>query len=470
MINKLKNAVLSYPDRTAYIHNDKSFTYRELWDRAIKYADLLKRQGNGVVIIYGHKSPDMLVSILACIIARRAYVPVDTYMPISRITSIRELTGADLVIANEEISLEDTECLSLTELGKYSGKPEYCCTSDIIYMIFTSGSTGNAKGVPISNENLINFTDWLSGFAPFDGYDGIRVMNQASFSFDLSVADIYYALCNGHTLVAMDRDIQQDFGRMYEFFAKNRIELTVTTPTFIKMCLLIKEFDQKHLPYIKAMYFCGEQLERDTVIKLKRRFPTVAIVNAYGPTEATSAVSASLITKKDLEGEGLLPTGDMDRLATDIRLENDEIVLSGKSVFGGYLGGVTGGYFKDNQINCYRTGDTGYIKDGKLYCKGRLDSQIKYMGYRIELYDIENNVKAIKGVIDAAVVAKKAPSGAVRQIRAYVVACEGITPEDIKKELEGRTPHYMIPARIVMTDALPLNENKKIDRRRLSEL
>ncbi len=467
MINRLKIAAEKFAQRTAYIHDGNETTFAQLWNKANECATLLKCQGSGPVIIYGHKSVDMLISMLACIISRRTYIPVDTYMPISRIKDIISLTSAKLLIANENININSIECCSLDDLRKYINNAEHRCKSNIIYTIFTSGSTGTPKGVPISNDNLINFVDWISSLYPFKDYDGIRVANQASFSFDLSVADIYYSLCNGHTLVGMNGDIQKNFSHLYSFFLENRIEMTVTTPTFMKLCLLIKEFNAAKLPHIRCMYFCGEQLESSVVKKLRHRFPDCKIVNAYGPTEATSAVCASVITDEDIESEGLLPVGDTDSFATHINIENEEIILSGRSVFSGYIGSITGGYYNDNGVNSYRTGDIGYIKEGKLYCKGRTDLQIKFKGYRIELYDIENNLKGIAGIIDAAVIAKYSDSENVKHIVAFAICDKELTPEQIKAQLRLRLPLYMIPSRITILDSLPLNENNKIDRRSL---
>lgn len=463
MINKIKNAVQLYPDRIAYIHNGNEITYGTLWQRANEYASLLRRQGSGAVIIYGHKSIDMLVSMVACIISQRTYIPVDIYMPVSRISDIIKLTSAQLLIANESITIDRIESCCPEGLLRFKDRAENCCSSENIYTIFTSGSTGIPKGVPISNENLNNFVDWISSIEPFNAYNGIRVANQASFSFDLSVADIFYSLCNGHTLVGMDSEIQKDFGALYNFFLLNRIELTVTTPTFMKLCLLIKEFNSTNLPFIKCMYFCGEQLEASVVRKLRQRFPDCKIVNAYGPTEATSAVSAALIGDDDIALDDLLPVGDVDTFATQISIEKDEIILSGKSVFGGYLG-------TEENLDFYSTGDIGYIKNGKLYCKGRKDSQIKFKGYRIELYDVENNLKSLNGVFDAAVIAKYSASGNVNKIAAYIVCEESLTVAGIKEALRQRLPDYMIPSQITILDSLPLNENKKIDRRKLALL
>ena len=107
--------------------------------------------------------------------------------------------------------------------------------NDIAYIIFTSGSTGDPKGVPISYSNLLNFIEWVNTLKPLSEYENINVLNQASFSFDLSVADIYYALSNGHTLVALDKDNQEDYNNIFKIISDNNVNVLVITPTFIKL-------------------------------------------------------------------------------------------------------------------------------------------------------------------------------------------------------------------------------------------
>ena len=134
----------------------------------------------------------------------------------------------------------------------------------------------------------------------------------------------------------------------------------VATPTFIRLCLLNGDFSEKEYPFIKCIYFCGETLQKSLVYALFKRFPKIRIINAYGPSEATSAVCAAEITKETLENEETLPVGIISLAATEIAIENDEIVLKGKSVFEGYLGKQSGGYYKENEKNCFKTGDSRY--------------------------------------------------------------------------------------------------------------
>ena len=163
-----------------------------------------------------------------------------------------------------------------------------------------------------------------------------------------------------------------------------------------------------------------------------------------------------------------MPCGKISSAAAEIVIEDNEIVLKGKSVFEGYLDGTVGGHYNEGKINCYRTGDIGFIKDGKLYCKGRKDSQIKYKGYRIELSDIEANIAAIEGVESCAAVAKRNPEGEVRLIKAFV---SGTASEMlIREKLSEKLPEYMIPKAIKFLESLPMSSNGKIDRKKLESL
>ncbi|MBR6473037.1 MAG: AMP-binding protein [Firmicutes bacterium] len=468
LIERIKKTAEAHPDRVAYRVGGESLTYRELVELADCYAALLRRQGTSPVIIYGHNSIADLVSIMACITAGRTYVPVDDLTPLYRVGQIIGLTGSSLVLTDRGLSIDSAECLRLDELDRYGDQDITESSDDIAYMIFTSGSTGTPKGVPITEDNLINFIDWISGLEPLRDYKDVNVLNQASFSFDLSVADMYYALCNGHTLMAFGGDAGDDLEEVFGLMSE--IDVAVMTPTFMKLLLLNENFDAGNYPRLRCVYFCGEQLEAKTVRKLFRAFPEISIINAYGPTEATSAVCAVSITKEMAEGSGLLPVGELRTGATEIEIEDGEIVLKGESVFAGYLGAQTGGSFIENGRHCFKTGDLGYIEGGRLYCKGRRDSQIKYKGYRIELDDIEYNINLIDGVRECAAVAKYNYNHVVKTIKAFVTLEKPLDPEYIKSELERYLPAYMIPKTIRIVDRLPMNRNGKVDRKALGDL
>lgn len=467
MIERIINQ--NQKNKVAYKINDFELSYDELIEKAKHYGELLKKQGTSPIILYGHKDIDMFVSIFACIHSGRAYIPIDLCTPTERINKIISCTNCKLIISNENINVDNIDIKSLNELEQYKEHPVNNIVNDIAYIIFTSGSTGDPKGVPISYSNLLNFIKWINTLKPLNEYENINVLNQASFSFDLSVADVYYAISNGHTLVALDKDNQEDYNNIFKIISENNINVLVITPTFIKLCMVNRDFNSINYPSIKSIYFCGEQLEVNTVKSLFEKFSDVNVINAYGPTEATSAVSAINITK-EMTNDELLPCGDTNNFATEIDIVDDEIVLKGNSVFGGYLGEYIGGYYNEDNINCFKTGDIGFIKNNYLYCKGRKDSQIKYKGYRIELTDIENNIYKINGVKQCAVVAKYQNEFNVKMIKAFVVLEEGYNVDYIKESLKKLIPLYMMPKQIIEMDSLPINCNGKIDRKQLIEL
>ena len=467
MIEKIINQ--NQKNKIAYRINDIDLSYEELIEKAKYYGELLKKQGTSPIILYGHKDIDMFVSIFACIHSGRAYIPIDLCTPIERVNKIINYTDCQLILSKEELNIENIDIKKLKDLEQYKEQAINDINNDIAYIIFTSGSTGNPKGVPISYSNLLNFIKWISNLKPLNEYKNINVLNQASFSFDLSVADIYYAISNGHTLIALDKDNQEEYNNIFKIISKNNVQMLVITPTFIKLCMVNNNFNSINYPLIKTIYFCGEQLEVSTIKKLYERFPNINVINAYGPTEATSAVAAINITKEMLNDE-ILPCGDARNFATEINIIDDEIVLKGGSVFRGYLGNQQGGYYIENNTDCFKTGDIGFIKNNYLYCKGRKDFQVKYKGYRIELTDIETNIYKIDGVKQCAVIAKYQNEYTVKMIKAFVVLEKEYTIEHIKENLKNLIPLYMIPKQIIEIESLPINCNGKIDRKKLKEL
>ncbi len=454
MIKDFKKNALIYPDRIAYVTDGQSISYSNLCCLAKKRAEELEERKP--VVLAGDKGIDFLSYILACTMKGIPYVPIEEALPEARKDAIFQALGEYVYI----------DCIS-GERVAHSGERKICI-DNCVYVIFTSGSTGQPKGVPITRENLNSFYKWISRLYPLCNYKECAVMNQAPFSFDLSVADLYYALGNGHTLIGASKALRENVGLWLNALKENGAKVCMATPTFIRMCLLSKDFSRENFPDLDCIYFCGERLDKPLVRKLWDRFGDLKIINAYGPTEATSAVSAILIKNEYLDSPDPLPVGEIENLAAGVEIIDDEIVLFGKSVFSGYLNADSSGCFTLNGENAYKTGDIGYIKENRLYCTGRRDTQVKYAGYRIELGDVEENVRSAEGVRDAAVVALKDENGSVKRLRAFVVLEKGYTADGVREKLNKRLPSYMVP-QIIVVDTLIANENAKLDRRSMSE-
>ena len=457
MIFDTEKILNEFSGRTAYSAGGKTFTYRELFERAKEISGEISAEECSAAAIIGSRNFETMAAITACVISGCAYIPVDISLPEERRKSIIESSGASVLM----------DCTGgKTVLRKIKHPEENGGKNKTAYIIFTSGSTGKPKGVPISYSNLENFIRWINALEPLREFEHAAVLNHASFGFDLSTAAIYYALTNGHALVQYENN--GDFANLFSVIEENKTDIIVATPTFLRLCMLSRDFNAENFPFIKCIYFCGETLQKSLAKAVFERFPEIRIINAYGPTEATSAVCAIEITKEILEHEEILPVGKISSAAAEIVIEDGEIVLKGESVFKGYLGGMSGGYYSENGIDCYRTGDIGFIKNGKLYFRGRKDSQIKFKGYRIELSDIEANLSEISGIENCAVIAKRNPEGEVRFLKAFV---SGNVPEEkIRTELLKKLPDYMIPKNIRVLESLPMNKNGKTDRKELMNL
>ena len=284
IIKRMEAAAMANRDRIAYKCGDSAITYQTLWEEARRYAACIRRQGTSPVILFQDKRCETVIAMVACLLAGRAYVPVDVKTPVGRVARILEMTGAELVLTDRTIPCDGVKVCTLRELAaanvpeNESNAAEFTGFDEnrIAYMIFTSGSTGEPKGVPITAANLGNFADWIAGISPLCEYRNCTVLNQASFAFDLSVADIYYALGNGHTLIANEADMRTEYDHIFELFDREKIEVAVMTPTCMKMCLLNDTFTEENFPWFRCVYFCGERLEKKTVERLFRHFPKLS--------------------------------------------------------------------------------------------------------------------------------------------------------------------------------------------------
>jgi D-alanine--poly(phosphoribitol) ligase subunit 1 len=253
------------------------------------------------------------------------------------------------------------------------------------------------------------------------------------------------------------------------------------------MCLVEEKFTEAMLPRIRRFLFCGETLAAQTAARLLDRFPRARVWNTYGPTEATVATTSLRIDHSILEKYSALPVGRA-MPGTDVFVvngagetlsanERGEIIIAGPNVSPGYLGRpdlTATAFFEHCSRRAYRTGDQGRLHDGLLFFEGRVDSQLKLTGYRIELGDVEANLLALPSVRDA-VVTPVIKNGAPQSLAAFVVlssrteASHFKLTQSLRQQLSERLPAYMLPRKFVFRDAFPLTANGKVDRARLAQ-
>lgn len=322
--------------------------------------------------------------------------------------------------------------------------------------------------------------------------EGYVFLNQAPFSFDLSVMDLYLCLALGGTEFALDKELLGDMPRLFPVLGESDASVWVSTPSFVDICLADRNFRQDLLPHMRTFLFCGETLTNRTVSRLHAAFPSAVVYNTYGPTESTVAVTGIQVTPEVNERHVPLPVG-APKAGTEILIvdaegkvlpegERGEILIVGDTVSVGYWNDAerTSKAFTTWEVDgvaqrAYHTGDKGYIEDGQLYYCGRIDLQIKLHGYRIEIEDIEANIMRLPDIERVAVMPVRRPSGEVRSLTAFVVLKDHVADgaagaRELRDELRAYLPDYMVPKRIKVVDDLPITANGKVDRRALGSL
>jgi len=357
---------------------------------------------------------------------------------------------------------------------------------DNYYIIFTSGTTGKPKGVQISHNNLLSFTNWMITDKEFATPARPQMLAQPPYSFDLSV--MYWAptLALGGTLFALPSAVTQDFKQLFETILSLPIAIWTSTPSFADMALLSDDFNSQKLPQLTHFYFDGEELTVKTAQKLRDRFPQARIINAYGPTEATVALSAVAVTDEMLQNCKRLPIGYTKADSPTFVIDEEgqkvpngqqgEIIVCGPAVSKGYLNNpekTAEAFFEFEGLPAYHTGDVGSMTDeGLLLYGGRMDFQIKFNGFRIELEDVSQNLNKSKYVESAVAVPRYNKDHKVQNLLAYVILKDGVAEQfereiditkAIKEDLQDIMMSYMMPSKFLYRETLPLTPNGKID-------
>lgn len=302
--------------------------------------------------------------------------------------------------------------------------------------------------------------------------------------------DLYLSLYTGGTLYALDKSLQQDLKELSKALERSGANIWVSTPSFVQMCLADRGFNSARLPWLKRFLFCGETLPVSVAKRLRSAFPEAEVVNTYGPTECTVAVTGVCITDEMLQLSSTLPLGTA-KTGVQITIEDEqgrkledgrcgEIVITGDSVGAGYWKDPdrTRDVFRIRQTDgkaerSYYTGDLGYLSDGMLFYHGRKDLQVKLHGFRMELEDIENNLCRIAGVEQVCVL-PNIRNGKISSLTAFMVYsgtyCDSIQlAKHLRRQAGELLPDYMIPKKMIFLKSLPVTNNGKVDRIKLAE-
>ena len=480
LIDRIDQWASAAPERPAHVSGDRVLTFAQLKQQSDALAAHIEAHTagkEGPVAVIGHKEPEMLVAFLASVKAGKPYVPIDLSVPAQRAEKILQSSQAALVLRPSEIAALD--------LPPAAAPARRLGGQDPFYILFTSGSTGEPKGVVITLANLEAFLAWMCAEQKF----GTEVfLNQAPFSFDLSVMDLYLSLSTGGTLFSVTKDDVASLKNLYLALGRSGVTSWVSTPSFAQMCLIERGFNQGMLPGLRRFLFCGETLAPETASQLLDRFPEAQVWNTYGPTEATVATTSILVDRPVLTAFSPLPVGRA-MPGTELLIvgedgqpvpegDRGEIHIVGPNVSPGYLARpdlTAKAFYSRNGVPTYRTGDWGRCRETLIFFEGRMDGQIKLHGYRIELGDLEANLRALTEVADALVL-PVVKQGKVDSLTAFVVPAAPLQGSEfefssrLKTALGQRIPAYMVPRKFRFLEAFPMTPNGKADRRKLAEL
>ena len=483
-------------DAWAVIGADRTLRWHELAEQAHAWAALARAHGFAAdvpVIIRGHKEAAFFVAMVGALLLGAPFVPVDTIYPDERMQRIASTLGAQMYFDAHEsrfVSLNGQGVRTRSEAAEGASASATASTSavsalastppalrekNLAYVLFTSGTTGEPKGVQIGRESVTALTDWMA--ADFALGDAPVFLNQAPFSFDLSMYEVFGTLALGGTVVLASRALTAQGAAFLTTLARHGMTTWVSTPSFAQQQLLNPQFSQDGLPALRTFLFCGEVLPVALARQLRQRFPSARIINTYGPTEATVATTWIVVDDAVLAHHARLPIGHAKRDA-EVFVDDGELCIAGAHVMRGYLNREdlnAARMFTHNGQRAFRTGDLGAVdSDGLLFCHGRIDDQIKMGGYRIELMEIDAALRALPGAASAAAVPLRRPDGSVARVVAFVATGNDDVrlPDalhDWKTLLAARLPSYMIPSELLACRSLPVSVNFKIDRAQLAQ-
>lgn len=453
-------------DKIAFAASDKNLTWNELKILHDKICACLKKAkipAGYPVLVYGDKEAFFLASILACYNMNLAFIPLSPTLPKNRIEKIIEQTKSQVLICcgdymdvpKTAITIKKDLVVEKSTMTLLSQKEK-----GLAYILFTSGSSGEPKGVKISDDNIFSFTNWFAKNFYID--EKTVFINQADFSFDISLADFFGVLHTGGTAIFNTSAICSNTDLFFDRINKYKGSYWNSTPSFVLKCLADKNFNAQTLPNITQFVLSGENLSSQLVKGLKIRFPNARVINAYGPTETTIYASYAEVTDELLK-ENTLPICKVSD--EKVSLKEGEIIISGNTVGLGYLNDE-----KNISEKVFVPGDLAFVKNGYVYFNGRKDEQVKFNGYRIELDEIKCALEKIDFVLQAecfpVVINEK-----IKRLIAFVkMTLVAPTPEEknsIMDKLKKDLPHYMIPSEFIEVKEFPLTLSAKIDKQKL---
>ena len=507
-----------FPDRPAVEVAGCELSYKQLGQRARRLAATIQANARPgevpLTAVFAHRSQTAYAAVLGALMAGHGYVPLNRTFPIDRTRLMLEKSMCRTLVVDKESESQLSEllrglatpmvilCADRVDATETSARlpahrvvganefvdanrwrPPKVSQNAIAYLLFTSGSTGQPKGVMVSHANVLHYADYVTKRYGFTSND--RVSQTFDLTFDLSAHDMFVAWQSGACVCCPS---QKQLIKPGAFLNDSRLTVWFSVPSTAVFMRRLGELKPGLYPHLRLSLFCGEALPVDVVRDWSLAVPNSIIENIYGPTELTIGCTAyrwNNQTSLDECEHGIVPIGepfeDMEAMIVDEELREvpaggeGELIMTGPQLSHGYwcdeektrcvfvsVAGRNGTY--------YRTGDRvrRSAPDRPLVYLGRLDNQIKVLGHRVELGEVEAVVRSISGV--DAVVALGWPGGGNADRIELFLEADRFDTQPLMNQLKTKLPSYMVPRQIRILPRFPLNPNGKYDRGALQRM
>lgn len=498
----MKNNILDYfeesvnqnPFKTAVLDSKYSYSYQELQDTAKRIAMNFTNHNKKPIIVLCKRQVQCIALFWGIIYSGNFYVPLDDKIPLDRLDSIIESTESNDIVVFDNSAKIQNFCKSrtlnfwnidslldntLVDDNKLLSIRRLMLDIDPLYMVYTSGSTGKPKGVIKTQRSMICFMNSFHQTFSLDADDVLG--NQANFDFDVAAKDIFLSVYLGSTMVIIPKLCFTIPKELISFLNTHKVTTLIWAVAAVRFVANSGILEKERPLFLKRVFFSGEILQPNDLRKWYKHLNDVTYVNLYAPSEVTGNCLYYIV--EDIEHIQHIPLGktfpniNIMILNGGHKIENGEIgeiLVRGSFLASGYYNNPeqTAQNFVQNPLNknypeiVYKTGDLATIKNGQIYFVGRVDSQIKHMGHRIELeeieqvlYDMSSSTLRCCALLD-------------KEKNIIVLLYQGaeLSTKELRSYYIDKLPQYMIPHRFINVANLPENERGKLDRFAVEQL